>query len=145
MERVSHIEKINNDFIKMNKDVEEIVENFKKNHSNKINLKIEPILNAILTSSKLRDEDIQILIDDVHVNTSVYYYMNQNVLLKLLSYISSVKTLKKLKDDVVNDKIPSVLMVKNEESTSKELTELYNLRYINLLIRYIDYLINLFI
>jgi hypothetical protein len=145
MERVSHIEKINNDFIKMNKDVEEIVENFKKNHSNKINLKIEPILNAILTSSKLRDEDIQILIDDVHVNTSVYYYMNQNVLLKLLSYISSVKTLKKLKDDIGNDKIPSVLMFKNEESTSKELTELYNLRYINLLIRYIDYLINLFI
>lgn len=145
MERVSHIEKINNDFIRMNKDVEEIVENFKKNHSNKINLKIEPILNAILTSSKLRDEDIQILIDDVHVNTSVYYYMNQNVLLKLLSYISSVKTLKKLKDDIGNDKIPSILMVKNEESTSKELTELYNLRYINLLIRYIDYLINLFI
>lgn len=138
MERVSHIEKINNDFMKLNKNVEEIVDNFKKNHNHKINIKIEPILNSILTSTKMKDEDVQILLDDIEKNVSVYYYMNQSVILKLLSLYDNVKTLKKLKEEVKH-KIPKNLIIEE----AKELTELYNLRYTNLLIRYIDYLINL--
>jgi len=146
MRRETYIEENKNEFIKTNENVVELVENFKKNHLPKINLKLEPILNAILTSNKLKSEDVEKLYEDVLNNYNLYYYMASDLFLKLFHYVEGItisKNLNKLKKNVLAGEIPSQLIIKNEEI--KEMKELYNIRYNNLLLRYIDYLINLYI
>jgi len=146
MRRETYIEENKNEFIKTNENVVELVENFKKNHLPKINLKLEPILNAILTSNKLKSEDVEKLYEDVLNNYNLYYYMASDLFLKLFHYVEGItisKNLNKLKKNVLAGEIPPQLIIKEE--INKEMKELYNIRYNNLLLRYIDYLINLYI
>jgi hypothetical protein len=150
MKRETYIEDVKFEFAKSNVDVEEIIANFKKEHNYKINIKIEPILNAILSSEKIRDEDKDLLYTDVIGNLNIYYYMDKDVFLKLFYYIngtSILKKLKTLKNDIIADKIPAALVIaplKTEGTLTKDLKNLYHERYNNLLLRYVNYLINLF-
>lgn len=150
MKRETYIEDVKFEFAKSNVDVEEIIANFKKEHNYKINIKIEPILNAILSSEKIRDEDKDLLYTDVIGNLNIYYYMDKDVFLKLFYYIngtSILKKLKTLKNDIIADKIPTALVIaplKTEGTLTKDLKNLYHERYNNLLLRYVNYLINLF-
>ncbi len=147
MERETYIEEIKNYFPKTNEDVEKMIEKFKKEHIHKVNIKVEPILNAILTSIKIKDDDKDLLYNDIENNVYIYYYMDKEVFIKLFSYIADpniLKSLKKLKKNILNDEIPTTLRVKSDEALTKNVKELYNLRYQNLLLRYINYLILLF-
>lgn len=150
MKRETYIEDVKFEFAKVNVDVEEIITNFKKEHNYKINTKIEPILNAILSSEKIRDEDKDLLYNDVIDNLNIYYYMDKEVFLRLFYYINGTNILKKLKalkSDIVADKTPTALIiapVKTEGTLTKDLKNLYHERYNNLLLRYVNYLINLF-
>lgn len=147
MERETYIEEIKNYFPKTNEDVEKMIEKFKKEHIHKVNIKVEPILNAILTSIKIKDDDKDLLYNDIENNVYIYYYMDKEVFIKLFSYIANpnlLKSLKKLKKTIENDEIPETLRVKSDEALTKNVKELYNIRYQNLLLRYINYLILLF-
>lgn len=147
MERETYIEEIKNYFPKTNEDVEKMIEKFKKEHIHKVNIKVEPILNAILTSIKIKDDDKDLLYNDIENNVYIYYYMDKEVFIKLFSYIANpnlLKSLKKLKKTILNDEIPETLRVKSDEALTKNVKELYNIRYQNLLLRYINYLILLF-
>jgi hypothetical protein len=151
MRRETYIEEIKNDFPKTNENIEEIIAQFKKEHSHKINLKLEPYINAVLTSSKIKDEDKDLIFNDIETHINIYYYMEKDIFLKLFSYIAGtnmLKNLKQLKKEINENNLPQTLKitpVKNtEEVLTKDLKILYNIRYNNLLLRYIDYLINLF-
>jgi len=150
MRRETYIEETKFELPKTNVDVEEIIINFKKEHNYKINIRLEPILNAVLSSEKIKDEDKDLLYTDIQQNINIYYYMEKDVFLKLFYYIASTTILKKLKTlkQLINDDdVPEVLLItplKTEETLTKDLKKLFNQRYNNMLLRYVNYFINLF-
>lgn len=120
-------------------DDETILIQFKKNHDLKTNQQILPILTALMTS-KFRDVDKQLILNHIENHINVFYYMNKDILIKLIHYIAGPKlltTLKSLKIRVTK-KIPKDLWI-----PSDDVKEIYELRYTAILLNYIDYFINL--
>lgn len=121
-------------------DVTLVVENFKKEFAPKIMLSIEPLLNAILTNNKLKSEDQEILVNSIHDNINIYYYMNIEILIKLINLTATSKfkeKLKKIKDNPID-----LLDMKEEyEHLKKDQKQIYEMRFNHLVDRYIQFLI----
>ncbi len=125
-------------FEKTSADVTTIVENFKKEFEPKIMNEIEPLLNAVLTSN-LKSEDQEKLVSSIHDKINVYYYMNNNILIKLINYAAGpnmISKLKKIKGNPLN--INDII----EENLSKNQKVIFQQRFDNLVERYIEFLIN---
>lgn len=136
-----------------NVDVKELIENFKKEHSFKINVELEPLLNAILTNKNLNTEDKDKLIESIENNIQIYVSMDKNILISLIDYISNNKINNKLKFNnlvyqIQNDNIPNELNIKKIYDEYKKLNvklkDIINIKYKNLLLRYINWLREIF-
>lgn len=128
-------------FEKTSVDVTTVIENFKKEFSAKIMLDIEPLLNAILTNTNIRSEDQEKLITSIHDNINIYYYMNTDILIKIINYAASTDMKKKLK----KTRNPIEISEVNQDeynNLNKNQKEIYLQRFDNLVDRYIQFLIN---
>lgn len=115
----------------------EVIENFKKEFSPKIMLEIEPLLNAILTNMKINQSDKDKLVTSIEQNINLYYYMNTELLIKIINHTHAVvKNLKKLQHK-------NTIEIDSEEynQLDKAQKEIYKIRYDNLIERYATYLI----
>ncbi len=119
-------------------DVTIVVENFKKEFSPKIMLSIEPLLNAILTNNKLKAEDQELLVNSIHDNINLYYYMNIEILIKLINIAASGNIKEKLKKIKGN---PIDIDKEEYEHLKKDQKQIYEIRFNNLVHRYIQFLI----
>lgn len=140
MRREAVIEETKHLFEKTSTDVTTVVEDFKKEFPPKIMLTIEPLLNAILTNNNMKSEDQEKLVTAIRDDIYVFYYMNNEVLIKLINDAASsnmVKKLKKLSIDVED------INLEEFKQLSKNQREIYQLRFDNLVNRYITFLINI--
>lgn len=128
-------------FEKTSLDVTAVIDNFKKEFSPKIMIDIEPLLNAILTNPNIRSNDQETLITSIHDQINLYYYMNTEILIKIIDYGGKdmKKKLKKVKGNPID-----ILDINQEEynSLKKNQKEIYQLKFDNLVDRYITFLIN---
>jgi len=127
------------------KNVDEL-EKIKKEHGLKIYLKLTPLFDYI-NNNKLAIEDNNKLIDSIMNNIYIYYYMNNDVLILILNYtLGQIGKLQTLLDLVINNKTPKKVMIENNqyEGLSATYKKIYNIRYNNMLIRYVNHLIQLF-
>ena len=126
----------------------DIIENFKATHDPKINLKIEPILNTVITQPNFNDNLKNLLIESINNNVLIYYYMQIDILTKLIYYLTSLKDLSTLIELLSNNKkIPKSLYIPYQQPTKKTVgekgsVELYDLRYRSTLLRYCNFLLN---
>lgn len=130
--------------ISATKNVEEL-EKIKKEHGLKIYLKLTPLFDYI-NNNKLTDEDNNKLIESIMNNIYIYYYMNNDVLILILNYtLGQLNKLQNLLDLVINNKTPKKVIVENTqyENLQPTVKKIYNIRYNNMLIRYINFLINI--
>lgn len=151
MLRETIIEESKYGITKINIDIANVTDEFKKTLAPKIYIKIEPILNGILASTKLQTDDKLKWVEDIKNNIHIYYYFDNEIFFKLFHAIESndlIKKLKTIKKDMEKqDKIPPNIFIQlktEEQNLTKDLKELYLLRYYNLIMRYIDYFITLF-
>jgi len=125
------------------KNIEEL-EKIKKEHGLKVYLKLTPLFDYI-NNNKLTIEENNKLILSIMNNIYIYFYMNHEVLILILNY-TRVDQLSILYQNVVQDKIPKKIILKNpnEEHLSPALKKIYDLRYKSLLLRYITFLQKVF-
>lgn len=129
-------------FEKTSVDVTTVIENFKKEFSAKIMIVIEPLLNAVLTNTNINANDQEKIITSIHDQINIYYYMDTEILIKLINYAASAdmkKKLKKIKGNPIN-----ILEVNEDvyDNLKKNQKEIYTIRFNHLVDRYIEFLIN---
>lgn len=152
MRRETEVESAIPDYAKINNS--EVLMEFKKEHAYQY-IKVEPILNAIL-SSKITDNDKLKLIDGVNKHVNTFFYMDISSMIKLLNYVFHVQLIKKLQklEKVLKSEVPDELAMKkkdrsrssrsSEESEEEiEDDEIQKMRYQSMLLRYTQFLIQI--
>ena len=127
-------------FEKTSTDVTVVVDQFKKEFPSKTMITIEPLLNAILTNNNINADDQEKLITSIHDQINIYYYMNSEILIKLINYAASSDMKKKLKK--VKKNPIDVLDTDEYDSLNKNQKEIYLIRFDNLVDRYIKFLMD---
>jgi hypothetical protein len=123
----------------------EALEKIKSDYGQKYYLKIEPLFDYI-SKNKLNIEYNNKLIQSIEDSVNIYYHINNVVLINILNYVEGnvINNLKKLQTSVMNDKIPKKLQPPKKELAKPTIT-IYHIRYKAMLLRYIAFLLTLFI
>lgn len=123
-------------------DVISVIESFKKEFPSKTMIEIEPLLNAILTNNKINAEQQEVLVNSIRENINIYYYMNNDILIKLINHVAGSNMKRKLQKIKKN---PIDILDVNEEeynNLKKEQQQIHLIRFDNTVERYRIFLIN---
>ncbi|HSW76463.1 MAG TPA: hypothetical protein VLG50_05435 [Candidatus Saccharimonadales bacterium] len=123
----------------------ELIEQFKQEFPLRYQQKLLSILNAIFSHKRLKDADKQMLYHDIVNHINIYYYMNKDVFIKILDVINQPTIVNDINNATTISELPQSLKPTTiPESMSKNVKQVYFLQYRDLLVRYIDYILNVF-